>query len=792
VGGAQWRKRVGRAIAVSGLLAIGWFASAQTAPPSSPCADYVAAAQWDASVSFDYAHVAQDANGKVDLSADATGAAILPRVPDPFPGISIPQWTGLAQGSGFVHDILTDFTTPQPESVRMDGAGGLQTVASSNASIIFLDLDPTACTYSFIWTPAVDVTITTKNGAGSPFVDAIGSVQSDPRPLPAVVPNQPLAPLTGNASFAATGGFTTSGDRYTPERLLIPLFLPGQIMATHPSSAAVRWSFDPNVEALELVIDPQNYGTWMPQGYTQQLPEDYAQATPGLVLEDEIGNSIDVTATVRRKADGLPPQNSSVLFIEFTLTQTSAEPGIALNTPPQGLLANPQPKDLQFDPLKNAARNPVVVVSPGDTSAARAAQGVGNTATAVVSAYDWGAFGVIEARATMSTGAQLIGHLITDPTMQQVRLPKRDATSHIADEWKRQHGKLGVGDSVDDEDNPGGDGTELGDGLSLYEEYRGFFVEGFQFRGFPGRETDPNKKDLFVKNDYSPALVPGFKLLAEHGKLNVHYELLEQEIDAGSVVNFNHGQGAHAIDQHGVRVRLAPPKESGGLAVEDPNQPGTNRLLPRSTVHVWVTPLIFRNSEGTLEVDRDSLADVTAHEVSHAISVEHHGETDLRNVKWSLDPLTGEVTETSRLGSYPIEIRTEDGCPGGCALMPAELREFFFPNYAEKQVYVANFRGEHSGRVDCVMRYEAASAYTHEPTQQSTPRVRWWKTGEPAGTALDGTVVGSAFNAAARGPRSRYGDACSGLDRGDCRHHIRVSDALLNAARSSNNGMACP
>jgi hypothetical protein len=309
---------------------------------------------------------------------------------------------------------------------------------------------------------------------------------------------------------------------------------------------------------------------------------------------------------------------------------------------------------------------------------------------------------------------------------------------------------------------------------------------------------DPLKKDLFVKNDYGPVLVPGFKILADGGRLNVHHQMLDEEIDAGSVVNYNAGQGAHVVDQHGVRVVQGNcGKNFAGHANADPIAgAGAGcptgeclRLLPRTTTSVCIAPEgVF---PGASNIRRARVQRTVAHELAHAISVDHHGETDLREVKWVLDTQTNEVTEHSRNGSYPVELRAESGTG---ALSAQELAELFAlaSSFGELDLYVGSARGEHSGAHDCFMRYRVADAYTLEPTQQSAPRVRWWVGGEQSGTAMDASATGTGVNAGTRMPRSRYGDACSGLDRGDCRHQIRVSDALPDLVLATNGGAQCP
>jgi hypothetical protein len=468
--------------------------------------------------------------------------------------------------------------------------------------------------------------------------------------------------------------------------------------------------------------------------------------------------------------------------IEFLMSRQSFEPGIALNFPPAAKLASPQPADLRFDATKNANQRPLVVVDPGDTSRAEASLvSGGNTATAILSSYDWGGFGTFEARATLDDGSVLVGHLITNPSVEKIPIPKRTAPSNIGDPWKLANGVTAKADQVDDEDNPGGNGTNLGDGYSLYEEYRGFFAGGFHTRSvvrLPGsRAMDPQKKDLFVFNQFGPGAVLGFKLLenASSGPgLNVHYELTWDEFPLDRIMNFNHGQGDHRIDQHGVWVRT---KESyGGFTVVLPTAAG-GRHLPRDVDYVEAYPASPLRAAKTV-----------AHEIGHATSVMHHGDTDRRMVRWTLGSgaLTEQKLDTSVTPATPsgpiasIEVRTETGCNGaGCPIPPAAMGLSLDGDFID--IYLGNFEGEQSGDHDCVMRYSVADAYTHEPRHVSTPGVRWWIGAEHTdGQVFDASEIGTGTNLLGRTPRERAGDACKIKERGDCKHLFRVSDALAD------------
>ena len=84
-------------------------------------------------------------------------------------------------------------------------------------------------------------------------------------------------------------------------------------------------------------------------------------------------------------------------------------------------------------------------------------------------------------------------------------------------------------------------------------------------------EGDPTKKDFFVQNLGGGDLKPGIIKFAQLTKLNVHKDLLADEMAAlvgtklgDRLINFNHDQGAHEVDQHGVII-TSMSETNGGL-----------------------------------------------------------------------------------------------------------------------------------------------------------------------------------------------------------------------------------
>ncbi len=224
----------------------------------------------------------------------------------------------------------------------------------------------------------------------------------------------------------------------------------------------------------------------------------------------ENSNTVSHTAAVS--------PDSARAVVEFELVEASREPGDALN---HGTGLGPDLEFRQRDQVDAA----VQVISP---STARTAVAV-RRATIVTRALDFGAYGAIEARAC---GAAV-----------RVSLPLDRDGNHIADAWP-----FGSGAATDDtDDTPSGNGT-LGDGLSRYEEYRGFFVAGAHIR------TDPTRKDVFVRDiDGIQAGSLGAELLGAP----LHF-IAKGEWDEDRRINFRYGT-AHIADQRAVKI------EDGGM-----------------------------------------------------------------------------------------------------------------------------------------------------------------------------------------------------------------------------------
>ena len=96
-------------------------------------------------------------------------------------------------------------------------------------------------------------------------------------------------------------------------------------------------------------------------------------------------------------------------------------------------------------------------------------------------------------------------------------IPVDENENHIADWWEDLRNPPSREPLSDDDFAPRGDGT-LGDGLSLYEEYRGLMVRGVW------QDFDPKEKDMFVMNfgagnedPYEPAVILNDAITSQDG-----------------------------------------------------------------------------------------------------------------------------------------------------------------------------------------------------------------------------------------------------------------------------------
>jgi len=201
----------------------------------------------------------------------------------------------------------------------------------------------------------------------------------------------------------------------------------------------------------------------------------------------------------------------------------------------------------------------------------------------------------------------------------------------------------------DDENKPRSDNK--GDGLTAYEEYRGFYIKGTHKR------THPKHKDLFIfdRNNLKTGYFDKTKIITHFinrnemtslatsksfrninnmlGQfMNVNPEELKEFLKkkygskgVSRVINFNHGKKneVHMGKQHGIILidgskDILLNKSVNGSAF---GGPGTPKSIDSIAINIDRMKQSFPN----LTNQKAMINRVIAHELSHAINVYHHG-----------------------------------------------------------------------------------------------------------------------------------------------------------------------
>jgi hypothetical protein len=253
---------------------------------------------------------------------------------------------------------------------------------------------------------------------------------------------------------------------------------------------------------------------------------------------------------------------------KFTLYEVSNEPGYCMNAPqtvPSSGEDSASWKDLQFTDEGQINKDFRISGTNKDIAETKAPD---SKATVTVKCYDYGAYGKIKAQ--FIKGSLTLCAKEQGGTKYHTNIPLDDNNNYIWDNSPLQNTGPGTNKKPeDDNDNtPAGNGTD-GDGITRYEEWRGFMVNGTFTR------LDTNKKDVFVRNvDVTDAGTSGFFTT---GALTTPvYAISNSEwISSSRVVNFNYGT-AHGDNQQAIKVEnggtdpLRPERQGVSLASAEP------------------------------------------------------------------------------------------------------------------------------------------------------------------------------------------------------------------------------
>jgi hypothetical protein len=165
-----------------------------------------------------------------------------------------------------------------------------------------------------------------------------------------------------------------------------------------------------------------------------------------------------------------------------------------------------------------------------------------------------------------------------------------------------------------------------GDGLTVYEEYRGFS------ENHTHRRTNPLHKDLFIRDQIADARsASGIMLWRQVSQLDVHFRLADDEIDTGNrLINFNlNSETPHKVDQHGLILMTQNATSAVSRAENVSGFKGNSTPGSKQGIKVLQSVAYFTTvAVGRARIQTDEFAATVAHEIAHGCSVYHHGESD--------------------------------------------------------------------------------------------------------------------------------------------------------------------
>ncbi len=506
-----------------------------------------------------------------------------------------------------------------------------------------------------------------------------------------------------------------------PEKRMV-LFASGQKTeggdASNAATLPFEWDYtiylEPTeLEELRLVIEePKDYARWRPE------------TTPAATAGPEMA----VVARLETVSGGQP--KTRVEKFVWELQGTSREPGVVMNYPVA-------PTESRLD-IELSATGEMFLLSEDKQRVERAVR-EGFSDTVAVVPYDWGGWSTLQVSAILSDGRMISGKLKGKQDLG-LRVPKRKPGSHIADGWKEKN-KSGA-DDLDDDNEPLGDGTK-GDGLTLYEEYRGFYVAGKRVEG------SPKTKDYFVDISRAGFALLGVERFRRDTRLAVHQGLSETDLSPTRVINANHKLGAHNADQHAIVVRVGSEADFS-LTVGGPGNPKMISSVDL-IANAW-SDAVSSNARKTHRIDS-----TVAHELGHTVNIWHHGETDPGFVRWTVK--NGFLYE----GAEKIEVQNSNG-----VVLTDDIIGIV---NGMKRGYLQGWRaapaeksGQHSGNDSCIMRYWCAQTF------EIMPGWRMADFDEPIGDFLCSSPQGTGINESG----GLHGNAAT--NRGACSKQILVTD----------------
>lgn len=287
-------------------------------------------------------------------------------------------------------------------------------------------------------------------------------------------------------------------DGYTVDCTLVTPHAPDsdaerKISGDRKAVVHARIDFKPRLDYY-ATLEPANdkdYQAWIPEG----------PRLDGGSVKDKDGNALAVQLVLR---DATTKQPVAKAYDATVTLASSRIPGVAMNYPP--LADSDNAYDLYFAKAANHDGAP----AGKDAQMLVIGKRTGPAALAIT-ARDYGAFGTLAAVVNVDGKPVPVRAVALGKETDTLAIPRDDDRNHIADQWEEDANILGKAypPTWDEEAEPAL--FTPGDGYSLYDEYRGFYLQpGTTEDGGPanGKGTpakhlrlSPRKRELLVGVD---------------------------------------------------------------------------------------------------------------------------------------------------------------------------------------------------------------------------------------------------------------------------------------------------
>ncbi len=358
-------------------------------------------------------------------------------------------------------------------------------------------------------------------------------------------------------------------------------------------------------------------------------------------------NSVELSSTLLYKDGDWKPGLAHMCRIQFfELMKVSAEKGICLN--------DPVPKDANDcrDLLLKQEEGHEAFDDPKATGKCTVKEMFIQARTNLpereyrirVHSRDFGSYGFLRSFGNINKKTRIEGKpvYVSVPVQQSdvphpmgfrkktiypdntVSIPRDADENRIADGGWEIFGGGRIADvasnNADEDDEPVGDGFR-GDGLTTYEEYRGFRVRDADV--IVHQRTNYLRKDIFIRNRDRLNL----NLYTRVSALDVHeIDSHHYVSDRSRVVNANFNRETHVADQMGLFLKDGGHHSSLlGVAVSRTMEPSIPNLEVEIIVYTQKISESCRSRNMGDSIAKKTAA-VTAHELLHGNNVCHHGE----------------------------------------------------------------------------------------------------------------------------------------------------------------------